>query len=230
MSVQFHYVSLYYHKPACPFGGKNFLTASPKILIKKIVIFFTIMRKEIKIKTYFVTFDGIESLQQELKFLNWEDLETYLKDRIQILNRNEIFRIEFENKNFAELNKYSFISLPKIKDYFLELININDAEKINEVAEKKRSRIEIRIDEQDKENILKKCEKIKISISDYTRHLYKYGEIRIVPEQLTKDIRGMAVNINQIAKRVNSGVISQNDTISELQIILLKLQNLYNNQ
>ena len=40
----------------------------------------------------------------------------------------------------------------------------------------------------------------------------------------------MAVNINQIAKRVNSGLISQNDTISELQIILLKLQNLYNNQ
>lgn len=188
------------------------------------------MKKEINIKTYFITFDGIESLHQEIKFNNWDEAEIFLKDRIQILNRNEIFKIEFGENKFAELNKYSFNSLIKIKEHFFEIINTNSERKINKVAEKKRSRIEIRIDEEEKKNILKKCENININISDYTRHLYKYGEIRIVPEQLTKDIRGMAVNINQIAKRVNSGVISQNDTISELQIILLKLQNLYNNQ
>jgi predicted RNA-binding protein with PIN domain len=188
------------------------------------------MKKEINIKTYFITFDGIESLHQEIKFNNWDEVETFLKDRIQILNRNEIFKIEFGENKFAELNKYSFNSLTKIKEHFFEIINTNAERKKNKFAERKRSRIEIRIDEEEKKNILKKCEHININISDYTRHLYKYGEIRIVPEQLTKDIRGMAVNINQIAKRVNSGLISQNDTISELQIILLKLQNLYNNQ
>lgn len=191
------------------------------------------MKKEINIKTYFVTFQGFESLHQEIKFNDWENAEIYLKDRIQILNRNEIFKIEIGENKFAELNKNTFNSLSKIKDEFIKISSINEPkindEKIN-AERKKRSRIEIRIDEEEKKNILKKCENININISDYTRHLYKYGEIRIVPEQLTKDIRGMAVNINQIAKRVNSGVISQNDTISELQIILLKLQNLYNNQ
>ena len=53
MSVQIHFVTLYSHFPACPFGGKNFLTASPKILIKKIVIFFKYYEKRNKHKNIF---------------------------------------------------------------------------------------------------------------------------------------------------------------------------------
>ena len=81
------------------------------------------MKKEINIKTYFITFDGIESLHQEIKFSNWDEAEIFLKDRIQILNRNEIFKIEFGENKFAELNKYSFNSLTKIKEHFFEIIN-----------------------------------------------------------------------------------------------------------
>ena len=106
-------------------------------------------------------------------------------------------------------------------------------DEIEENAEKekeKRSRIELRIDEKQKQEVLQKCKEININISEYTRQLYKYGEIRIVPEQLTRDIRGMAVNLNQIAKRINSGATSENSVISELQSLLSQLQNTYNNQ
>ena len=128
---------------------------------------------------------------------------------------------------FQEYSNYSSIFGIKIIDVSIILLN----DEIEANAEKeKRSRIELRIDEKQKQEVLQKCKEININISEYTRQLYKYGEIRIVPEQLTRDIRGMAVNLNQIAKRINSGATSENSVISELQSLLSQLQNTYNNQ
>ena len=139
----------------------------------------------------------------------------------------EVFKIEILGVKFSEFNSVNFNSLIKIKEFFLSLLN----DEIEANAEKeKRSRIELRIDEKQKQEVLQKCKEININISEYTRQLYKYGEIRIVPEQLTRDIRGMAVNLNQIAKRINSGATSENSVISELQSLLSQLQNTYNNQ
>ena len=111
------------------------------------------------------------------------------------------------------------------------ILSENSKTKIKTNAKKKkRSRIELRIDEKQKQEVWQKCKEININISEYTRQLYKYGEIRIVSEQLTRDIRGMAVNLNQIAKRINSGATSESSVISELQSLLSQLQNTYNNQ
>ena len=188
------------------------------------------MKKEIEIFTYFILVgsdNNSETLHDRNKFSDWDDVELYLKDRIQLKRKMEVFKIEILGVKFSEFNSVNFNSLIKIKEFFLSLLN----DEIEENAEKeKRSRIELRIDEKQKQEVLQKCKEININISEYTRQLYKYGEIRIVSEQLTRDIRGMAVNLNQIAKRINSGATSENSVISELQSLLSQLQNTYNNQ
>lgn len=188
------------------------------------------MKKEIEIFTYFILVgsdNNSETLHDRNKFSDWDDVELYLKDRIQLKRKMEVFKIEILGVKFSEFNSVNFNSLIKIKEFFLSLLN----DEIEANAEKeKRSRIELRIDEKQKQEVLQKCKEININISEYTRQLYKYGEIRIVPEQLTRDIRGMAVNLNQIAKRINSGATSENSVISELQSLLSQLQNTYNNQ
>ena len=188
------------------------------------------MKKEIEIFTYFILVgsdNNSETLHDRNKFSDWDDVELYLKDRIQLKRKMEVFKIEILGVKFSEFNSANFNSLIKIKEFFLSLLN----DEIEANAEKeKRSRIELRIDEKQKQEVLQKCKEININISEYTRQLYKYGEIRIVPEQLTRDIRGMAVNLNQIAKRINSGTSSENSVISELQSLLSQLQNTYNNQ
>ena len=188
------------------------------------------MKKEIEIFTYFILIgsdNNSETLHDRNKFSDWDDVELYLKDRIQLKRKMEVFKIEILGVKFSEFNSVNFNSLIKIKEFFLSLLN----DEIEANAEKeKRSRIELRIDEKQKQEVLQKCKEININISEYTRQLYKYGEIRIVSEQLTRDIRGMAVNLNQIAKRINSGATSENSVISELQSLLSQLQNTYNNQ
>ena len=188
------------------------------------------MKKEVEIFTYFILVgsdNNSETLHDRNKFSNWDDVEVYLKDRIQLKRKMEVFKIEILGVKFSEFNSVNFNSLIKIKEFFLSLLN----DEIEANAEKeKRSRIELRIDEKQKQEVLQKCKEININISEYTRQLYKYGEIRIVSEQLTRDIRGMAVNLNQIAKRINSGATSENSVISELQSLLSQLQNTYNNQ
>ena len=188
------------------------------------------MKKEIEIFTYFILVgsdNNSETLHDRNKFSDWDDVELYLKDRIQLKRKMEVFKIEILGVKFSEFNSVNFNSLIKIKEFFLSLLN----DEIEANAEKeKRSRIELRIDEKQQQEVLQKCKEININISEYTRQLYKYGEIRIVSEQLTRDIRGMAVNLNQIAKRINSGATSENSVISELQSLLSQLQNTYNNQ
>ena len=188
------------------------------------------MKKEVEIFTYFILVgsdNNSETLHDRNKFSDWDDVELYLKDRIQLKRKMEVFKIEILGVKFSEFNSVNFNSLIKIKEFFLSLLN----DEIEANAEKeKRSRIELRIDEKQKQEVLQKCKEININISEYTRQLYKYGEIRIVSEQLTRDIRGMAVNLNQIAKRINSGATSENSVISELQSLLSQLQNTYNNQ
>ena len=188
------------------------------------------MKKEVEIFTYFILVgsdNNSETLHDRNKFSDWDDVELYLKDRIQLKRKMEVFKIEILGVKFSEFNSVNFNSLIKIKEFFLSLLN----DEIEANAEKeKRSSIELRIDEKQKQEVLQKCKEININISEYTRQLYKYGEIRIVPEQLTRDIRGMAVNLNQIAKRINSGATSENSVISELQSLLSQLQNTYNNQ
>ena len=188
------------------------------------------MKKEVEIFTYFILVgsdNNSETLHDRNKFSDWDDVELYLKDRIQLKRKMEVFKIEILGVKFSEFNSVNFNSLIKIKEFFLSLLN----DEIEANAEKeKRSRIELRIDEKQKQEVLQKCKEININISEYTRQLYKYGEIRIVSEQLTRDIRGMAVNLNQIAKRINSGATSENSVISELQSLLFQLQNTYNNQ
>ena len=188
------------------------------------------MKKEVEIFTYFILVgsdNNSETLHDRNKFSDWDDVELYLKDRIQLKRKMEVFKIEILGVKFSEFNSVNFNSLIKIKEFFLSLLN----DEIEANAEKeKRSRMELRIDEKQKQEVLQKCKEININISEYTRQLYKYGEIRIVPEQLTRDIRGMAVNLNQIAKRINSGATSENSVISELQSLLSQLQNTYNNQ
>ena len=190
------------------------------------------MKKEIEIFTYFILVgsdNNSETLHDRNKFSDWDDVELYLKDRIQLKRKMEVFKIEILGVKFSEFNSANFNSLIKIKEFFLSLLD-NEIEDNAEKEKEKRSRIELRIDEKQKQEVLQKCKEININISEYTRQLYKYGEIRIVPEQLTRDIRGMAVNLNQIAKRINSGTSSENSVISELQSLLSQLQNTYNNQ
>ena len=141
------------------------------------------MKKEIEIFTYFILVgsdNNSETLHDRNKFSDWDDVELYLKDRIQLKRKMEVFKIEILGVKFSEFNSVNFNSLIKIKE-FLSLLN----DEIEANAEKrKRSRIELRIDEKQKQEVLQKCKEININISEYTRQLYKYGEIRIVSNNL----------------------------------------------
>lgn len=91
---------------------------------------------------------------------------------------------------------------------------------------KKDSRIEIRIDEEEKIKLIKKCKFLNISISDYTRALYVHGEVRILSSQTERDLHGLAINVNQISKKFNGGSITNNQLLDELQEIIRSLKKL----
>ena len=189
------------------------------------------MKKEINIETYFLEISTKnERLHHSINFKNWNDAKTFLKNQIEFKEEREIFKIKLGDKYFGELNKLTFRSLYNIEKEFtkkLEIIQEEKEEEIEKIAEKT-SKIEIRISAKEKEKVAKKCKKSGLSISEYTRQLYEYGEILIIPDQVKRDVRGMSVNLNQIAKRINSGAISPNTVIYELQQILEELNKTYN--
>lgn len=86
----------------------------------------------------------------------------------------------------------------------------------------KKSLIQIRIESEEKGILEKKLKVLNMSISDYTRFLYKHGEILLVPEQVQKDIRGLSINVNQIARRLNGGSVTHEQVILELQELVLE--------
>lgn len=184
----------------------------------------------IKVVTYFLE-PGLNSNivhEQELYFEDWESCENYLVERIKIKRRSEFFVTKIGDKKISEFSADRFLKLQSIKDEFLLLLG--NAEKENAEKENsnlKLSRIEIRIRENEKEEVIKKCKKLGMSISEYTRELYINGEIRIVPVQVEKDIRGLSINVNQIAKRMNSGVLTPNSAISELESLIIQLKKSY---
>lgn len=196
------------------------------------------MKKEIKITTWFLNYGTkIERDFQTKNFRNWEEVKEYLVERIQIKRDREIFKMRLEiegfTKNFSEMNQKTFTSLRfierefnRILEEFKEDERVN-SEKNDEKFNVKKGRIEIRIDNLDKEKALKKAKKAGLNISEYTRQLYEYGEVVVVSDQTKRDVRGMAVNLNQIAKRINSGSISSNSVISELQQLLEELNKTY---
>ena len=196
------------------------------------------MKNEIQITTWFLNYGTkIERYFQTKNFRNWEEVKEYLVERIQIKREGEIFKMSLENrgftKNFSEMNQKTFTSLRFIEREFNRILEeFKEEEKINsekndEKFNVKKGRIEIRIDNLDKEKALKKAKKAGLNISEYTRQLYEYGEVVVVSDQTKRDVRGMAVNLNQIAKRINSGSISSNSVISELQQLLEELNKTY---
>lgn len=183
----------------------------------------------IKIGTYISEIgDLTEKVHEDEKlFSEWESCEYYLKDRIKLKRNRELFVTKIGDKKFSELDGNNFRKLENIKSEFFK--NLESKRQNIEDAERKKigkfSRIEIRIDEKEKVEVFEKCKKLKMNISEYTRELYKHGEIRNVPEQFQKDIRGMAINLNQIAKKINTGTISQSGAITELEKLLIDLKN-----
>ena len=138
----------------------------------------------------------------------------------------EIFKIEIGEKSFGEMDKIYFNSLHQIEEEFKNILEQNKKDAEIKSGGKK-SRIEIRIDAEEKKKILKKAEKSGLNISEYTRQLYNHGEVIIVSDQTKRDVRGMAINLNQIAKRINSGAISSENVISELKKLLEELNKTY---
>ena len=190
------------------------------------------MSKEVKIETHILEISSRnEMLHNSNSFNNWNDAEFYLRDRIKLKKERQIFKVKIGDKYFGEFNGKTFRTLNVIEKEFTNKLNniIEDIEeKEDEINFEKRSRIEIRIAEKEKENVLKKCKKLGLNISEYTRQLYEYGEVIVVSDQTKRDVRGMAVNLNQIAKRMNSGVISPNTVIENLQRLLEELNKTYN--
>ena len=97
------------------------------------------MKKEIEIFTYFILVgsdNNSETLHDRNKFSDWDDVELYLKDRIQLKRKMEVFKIEILGVKFSEFNSVNFNSLIKIKEFFLSLLNDEieaNAEKEKEV-------------------------------------------------------------------------------------------------
>ena len=84
------------------------------------------MKKEVEIFTYFILVgsdNNSETLHDRNKFSNWDDVEVYLKDRIQLKRKMEVFKIEILGVKFSEFNSVNFNSLIKIKEFFLSLLN-----------------------------------------------------------------------------------------------------------
>ena len=84
------------------------------------------MKKEIEIFTYFILVgsdNNSETLHDRNKFSDWDDVELYLKDRIQLKRKMEVFKIEILGVKFSEFNSVNFNSLIKIKEFFLSLLN-----------------------------------------------------------------------------------------------------------
>lgn len=79
------------------------------------------MKKEVEIFTYFILVgsdNNSETLHDRNKFSNWDDVEVYLKDRIQLKRKMEVFKIEILGVKFSEFNSVNFNSLIKIKEFF----------------------------------------------------------------------------------------------------------------
>ena len=84
------------------------------------------MKKEVEIFTYFILVgsdNNSETLHDRNKFSNWDDVEVYLKDRIQLKRKMEVFKIEILGVKFSEFNSVNFNSLIKIKEFFLSLMS-----------------------------------------------------------------------------------------------------------
>jgi predicted DNA binding CopG/RHH family protein len=196
------------------------------------------MNRSIKISTFFLNFGTkLERDFQSENFRNWDEAKKYLVERIQIKRDREIFKMALEvegfTKHFSEMNNKNFNSLILIEREFNRILEeFKEEEKVNsekndEKFNGKKSRIEIRIDSLEKEKALKKAKKAGLNISEYTRQLYEYGEVVVVSDQTKRDVRGMAINLNQIAKRINSGSISSSTVIYELQQILEEINKTY---
>ena len=87
------------------------------------------MKKEVEIFTYFILVgsdNNSETLHDRNKFSDWDDVELYLKDRIQLKRKMEVFKIEILGVKFSEFNSVNFNSLiiiSKIISYNKKYIN-----------------------------------------------------------------------------------------------------------
>lgn len=180
------------------------------------------MKKGVEIYTYFISINGvenIETLHQKNIFFDWESAEEYLKDRIQILNKNEIFRIEFNGNKFGEMNKKNFSSLQKIKDYFSQILLENNAEK-EKINNTKSERIFVRYFPKEKEELRKKAEKENLTISEYIRQSSLHSKRVEISIEEKRILNNASININQFVKAIHEqrkvGESISNNTIERM--------------
>lgn len=82
--------------------------------------------------------------------------------------------------------------------------------------------IQIRISREEKAKLVKRAKKLNMSLSEFTRLLYEFGEIKVVPHQTVMDIRGMAININQIARKLNGGSVTFGQGYADFERLMSK--------
>jgi hypothetical protein len=70
---------------------------------------------------------------------------------------------DLRDNSVFQINSVNFNSLIKIKEFFLSLMS-DEIEENAEKEKEKRSRIELRIDEKQKREVLQKCKEININI------------------------------------------------------------------
>lgn len=90
----------------------------------------------------------------------------------------------------------------------------------------KNNTIILRVSKDEKELISKKANYIGITISEYIRQLFIYGDVKNVPEDVVVDLRRIGINVNQIAKRVNGGSIGSNELLIELEKLISELKKI----
>lgn len=194
------------------------------------------MKRQIEIFTYFILIgsDGSGTLQDKKNFSNWDDAELYLKDRIQLKRKMEVFKIEISGVKFSEFNASSFHSLIKIKECFLSTI---DTKKKNAEEKKiKSERIFVRLFPNEKIELEKKAKKQKLTLSEYVRQSVISSKIVQISDEERRILNNASLNFNQFIRAINEqrkvgeaiSIDTINNAFKEWDIISLSFRELIN--
>ena len=172
----------------------------------------------------YADYEKFEFYKFQHSFLNFNDLEREITNRLNILSEPDKLYVYLGSKKFVLEKRLS--DLLDIKKHFeLTMRNTIIAHK-KIIAQSKKTRLEVRLSVEEKNQIIYNAEQVSMNLSDYSRQMLIYGKVLRISQEERRTLTGIGININQMAKKVNLGYIPEGLLI-EFENTLKEIKKFY---
>lgn len=145
-------------------------------------------------------------------YTKFSDIKKAIFEEQKKINFHEKFYVKF--LQFTYTIHKTDIKYADFEEQFNRFMNVSFLQK-NVEKERRKFKMEFRVSDEEKKAIEDRAKESEMKFSDFARQMLMHGQVKRITAEERRALKGIATNINQMAKRSNLGYSPDFSAIQE---------------